>query len=269
MRRQILISAVLLLVLALSTYAQTDLKKIKEWRTKEINLISVDRIGNFFLVQKNGKIKKYDPDGKLLASASVASPTLIEPWYHPAIFIYSRDKQEYTVFGRNFENPKKYSIEPAFAIEPNLVCPTHDNKLWIFDKADLSLKKINPLTNEVIQEFALNETMVNPESNFTYLREYLNLIFLLDRNSGILILNHLGKVIQQIEIKNARLLFFFGEDLYYLDGNVLKFFDLLTEQQHEVMLPDDTIQAIITDERIITVNSKNRITLYTYTPAVQ
>jgi hypothetical protein len=253
-----------ILVSCSTLHAQSDLKKTKEWKVKGVNLISIDRLGNFFLLQKNGKIKKYDPQGNVLASLSGTSPTLIEPWYHPSIFIYSRSQQKYNVYGRNFENPKEYTVEPAFAIEPSLVCPTHDNKLWIFDKADQSLKKVNPLTNEVLQEFTVSEVDANSNSEFTYLREYLNLIFLLDKNSGILILNHLGKVIEKIDVKNLTQFHFFGEDLYYLENNTLEFIDLLTDKRHELILPAGTQQAIITDEIILTINSRSRAILYTY-----
>jgi len=259
----------LLFISGPSTHAQSDLKKTKEWKVKGVNLISIDRLGNFFLLQKNGKIKKYDPQGNVLASLSGTSPTLIEPWYHPSIFIYTRSQQKYAVYGRNFENPQEYTVEPALAIEPSLVCPTHDNKLWIFDKADQSLKKVNPLTNEVLQEFTVSEVDANANSEFTYLREYLNLIFLLDKNSGILILNHLGKVIEKINVKNLTQFYFFGEDLYYLENNTLKFIDLLTDKSHEIALPEGTQQAIITDEIILTINSRSRATLYTYSMASQ
>lgn len=255
---------ILLIVSCLSIHAQSDLKKTKEWKAKGVNLISIDRLGNFLLLKKNGKIKKYDPQGNVLASLSGTSPTLIEPWYHPSIFIYIRSQQKYKVYGRNFENAIEYGVEPALAIEPSLVCPTHDNKLWIFDKADQSLKKVNPFTNEVLQEFTLSEADANSNSEFTYLREYLNLIFLLDKKSGILILNHLGKVIEKIDVKNLTQFYFFGEDLYYLENNKLKFIDLLTDNRHELQLPDGIQQAIITDEIILTINSRSRATLYTY-----
>lgn len=263
MRKLIFVSFLFIPFIASS---QTDLKKIKEWKTKNVTLITEDRLGNFFLVQKDGKIKKYDPDGKVLASGVEKSLTLIEPWYQPSIFTYVRSKQKYMVYGRNFENRQEFEIEPALAIEPFLVCPTHDNKLWILDHADLSLKKVNRYTNEVIYEFEIDSTLVAPNSDYIYLREYLNLIFLLDKNSGILILNHLGNVINKIEIANLKSFYFYGEDLYYLQENKLTFINILTEKQREVLLPMDTQQAILTDERIITLNSKGKATLYLYSP---
>jgi len=244
--------------------AQTNLKKIKEWKTKNVALITEDRLGNFFLVHKNGKIKKYDPNGKVLASGSEKSLTLIEPWYQPSIFMYVHSKQKYILYGRNFENRQEFDLEPALAVEPYLVCPTHDNKLWVLDHADISLKKVNRFTNEVIHEFQIDSTILSKTNDFIYLREYLNLIFLLDKNSGILILNHLGKVINKIEIPNLKGFYFYGEDLYYLHNDKLIFINLLTEKQREVQLPVDTQQAILTDERIITLNAKGKVTLYSY-----
>ncbi|MBK8292918.1 MAG: hypothetical protein IPK96_20270 [Flammeovirgaceae bacterium] len=248
-------------------YAQTDLKKFKEWKAKNISSITLDRLGDFFIINKNGTIKKYDPTGKQMASLSKASTTLVEPWYHPSIFTYSRQKQTYSLYGRNFENKVAYHIEPALAIEPFLVCPTHDNKLWILDKADWSLKKVIPGSSEVLQEFTISSEAINTDTEFTYLREYLNLIFLVDKNSGILVLNHLGQEIEIIPIKNLQQFYFFGEDLYYLENNQLKFFNLRTEETYQVDLPGKVVHALMTDEYILTINSQNQLTLYSYTMA--
>lgn len=249
------------------SHAQTDLKKIKGWKEKNVSSITLDRLGDFFIIHKNGTIKKYDPTGKQIASLSKASPTLVEPWYHPSIFIYSRQKQIYSLYGRNFENRVDYTIDPALAIEPYLVCPTHDNKLWILDKADWSLKKVIPGSSEVIQEFTINPENINANAEFTYLREYLNLIFLVDKNSGILVLNHLGQEIEIIPVKNLQQFYFFGEELYYLENNQLKFFNLRTEETYHVNLPGTIVHALMTDEYILTINSKNLLTLYSYTMA--
>jgi hypothetical protein len=241
-----------------------QLTKIKEWSAGEIVNVSVDRMGNFFLLPKKGGIKKYDPNGKVMASLAKRKPTLIEPWYHPSIFIYDRGTQKYFSFGRFFEDVKEYTLAPELAIEPYLVCPTHDNRLWILDKVDYSLKKVNPLTQEVVNEFVIDTGSAAPE--FTYLREYQNLLFLQEKNVGIWIVNTLGKVITKIEIKNPVNFSFFGQELYYLENNTIRFFDLLTEARHELALEGDLKFAIVTDERILTVSTKNKVSLFNYIP---
>jgi hypothetical protein len=244
--------------------SQNQLTKLKEWSAGEIVNVSVDRMGNFFLFSIKGGIKKYDSDGKVMASLPKRKPTLLEPWYHPSIFLYDRPSQKYFSYGRFFEDVKEYKLAPELAIEPYLVCPTHDNRLWILDKADYSLKKVNPLNHEVINEFTLDVGTSTPE--FTYLREYQNLIFLQEKNSGIWIINTLGKIITKIEINKPGNFGFFGQELYYLENNIIHFVDLLTEARHELPVHGDLKFAIVTDERILTVSAKNKIMLYNYIP---
>lgn len=242
---------------------QTQLAKIKEWRSKEISNVSVDRIGNFFLIYKKGGIKKYDPNGKVMAALPKSKPTLTEPWYHPSIFIYDRGTQKYFSYGRFFENVREHKLPPEFAIEPYLVCPTHDNRLWILDKSDYSLKKINPLNNEVLNEFVLNIESASPA--FTNLKEYQNLIFLQEKNA-IWIINTLGKVINKIESDQLGNFGFFGQEIYYLEGNTARFVNLLTEERYELKLEGDLKFVLVTDERILTISINNKVTIYNYIP---
>jgi hypothetical protein len=243
--------------------AQTQLSKIKEWSSGEISNAAVDRLGNFLLIYKKGGIKKYDPNGKVMASLRKSKPTLIEPWYHPSIFIYDRGTQKYFSYGRFFENVQEHKLPPEFAIEPYLICPTHDNRLWILDQSDYSLKKINPLSNEVQNEFVLNAGM--PAPAFTFLKEYQNLIFLQEKNA-IWIINTLGKVINKIEGAQLGNFGFFGQELYYLESNTVRFINLLTEESYELKLDGDLKFALVTDERILTITKNNKVTLYNYIP---
>src|SRR5882724_8253066 len=81
-------------------------KEVKEFSPGKIENVTVDRLGNFFLTFKNGSIKKYDPNGKILASLNrEASTTLLEPWFHPKIFAYHRDQQRYVFYDHNFKEP--------------------------------------------------------------------------------------------------------------------------------------------------------------------
>ncbi len=260
----------LLLVFSTSAYGQTSLKKVKEWKTKEVSQIAIDRLGNFFVQTKKGTIKKYGVSGEVLASLKKSKGDLIEPWYHPSIFIYDRTRQQYHIYGRNFENKRTYDVEPAAAIEPFLICPTHDNKHWILDKADYSIKKINPLTGEVMTEFVLLDSIINTNPSFTYLREYQNLIFLLDSRSGVWILNTFGNLITKIEINNPGNFNFFGNQLYYLQHDEIIFYNLLSEEEYRLTLPEKNNRlALVSDERILTVTHSNKIVLYEYQPPAE
>jgi len=262
-KRHIPVILFFLLLHAPEGRSQAQVTKLKAWNAKEIKNVAVDRLGDFFLIYKKGGIKKYDQNGKVMAHLPKRKPTLMEPWYHPSIFIYDRKTQKYFSYGRYFENEQEHKLPPEFAIEPYLVCPTHDNRLWVLDKADYSLKNINPLNNEVINEFTLNTEHTTPA--FTYLREYQNLIFL-QENNAIWIVNTLGNLITKIESNKLGNFGFFGQELYYLENNVIHFFNLLTEARYEISLEGDNKFALVTDERIFTVSTTNKISLFNYVP---
>jgi hypothetical protein len=241
--------------------AAQDLKKIKEFHTGKIENVAVDRLGNFFLVLSNGNIRKYDPDGKVLAELKNGKdPTLIEPWFHPKIFLYDQSNQLCTTFDRNFKNPERQTIDPFVAIQPLLACPTNDNKLLVLDRADFSIKRVNPGSHEVIREFYIDSTKTR--LNFVYIKEYQNLIFLLDRNSGILIYSNVGKKVNQLKT-DANNFGFFGEELYFLRKDKIVFFDLYTEKTRELDVGEGEF-ILVTDERILLAKDNGRVTIFEF-----
>jgi len=257
----------LLLVIPLMVFAPLyslkgqNLKKLKEIKVGKIESVAIDRLGDFFLVFKNGEIKKYDANGKVLASLKKEkTTTLLEPWFHPKIFVYDQQGQQIALYDRNFQNPDIRQLDPSIAIKPLLACPTNDNKLLVLDAADLSIKKVNPLNNEVTAEFYIDSAEARP--HFIYLREYQNLIFLLDKNSGIVIYNTVGKKINQLKT-DANNFGFFGEELYFLQDRKIVFFDLYTEKTRLVEVGAGRF-VLVSDERILVVKENGRVVLFEF-----
>ncbi|HEV8513929.1 MAG TPA: hypothetical protein VGQ59_11660 [Cyclobacteriaceae bacterium] len=248
-------------ILVYHTSSAQNLKKVKEFKATKIESVAIDRLGDFFLVFKNGEIKKYDANGKVLASIKRDKiATLLEPWYHPKIFVYDQLDQQITIYDRNFQSPDIRQLEPSIAIKPLLACPTNDNKLLVLDGADFSIKKVNPANNEVIAEFYVDSAEAKP--NFVYMRDYQNLIFLLDKNSGIVIYNTVGKKINQLKT-DANNFGFFGEELYFLHDDKVVFFDLYTEKIRLVEVGKGKI-VLVSDERILLVKENGRVTLFEF-----
>ena len=237
-------------------------KKLKELSLKNIDNVSVDRLGDLFVVFKNGAIKKYDANGKELAVLKKgALPTLIEPWYHPKIFVYDRLKQQRIDYDHNLQSPQIEKIDPAIAVNPFLVCPTNDNKLLVLDEGDWSIKKANPTTSKVLLEFTIDTTGMS-KPVFSYLREYQSLIFLHDKFSGIFVFNNLGKRINHIKCTTQNF-GFYGEELFYLVDDRVIFFDLYSEKTREVKIEPGKF-VIVTDERIFLIKNNGRVVIYEF-----
>lgn len=241
--------------------AQIPIKKIKEYKTRPIESVTVDRLGNYFIILKNGQVNKYDANCKLVAS-SWLKPDLLEPWFHPSIFSFDRMRKRIARYGRHFENPVITELDESWAIDPHLVTVRADNHIWILDKADASLKHINPMTGATVSEFSIDTTQFTARPLFTYIREYQNMLFLLDQNSGILIFSIFGKQVEHIKKAGIRNFNFVGEELYYANGNTIQFFDLTTQATREVKVEGDNQFALVTDERIILIDHMNRVRVW-------
>jgi len=258
--RLLLVISLIIFLRGHSLSAQ-NLKKIKEIKAGKIESVAIDRLGDFFLVFKNGEIKKYDANAKVLASLKRNKvTTLLEPWYHPKIFVYDQREQQIAIYDRNFQSPDIRQLEPSIAIRPLLACPTNDNKLLVLDGADFSIKKVNPSNNEVITEFYVDSAESKP--NFVYMRDYQNLIFLLDKNSGVVIYNTVGKKINRLKT-DANNFGFFGEELYFLQDDKVVFFDLYTEKIRLVNVGKGKF-VLVSDERILLVKENGRVTLFEF-----
>jgi hypothetical protein len=239
-----------------SLFAQKKIKTIEVSDT--IIYATVDRPGDLYIVTKEGQIQKFDKDGKLIiVYRHKGAPTLFDPRDGAKLFAYYRDQQEYDYLNPSFETVSAFRIDSAFAIEPWIIAPSGEKKLWILDNADHSLKKVNPADSQVEVEVTIDASLIADATAFTTIREYQNFVFLLDPKLGIYIFNSLGKHIKTIPAKGIRSFNFLGEELYYCTGDSLQFLNLFTAETHQLKLSAKPNNVILTDERMVHISYKS------------
>lgn len=227
---------------------------------------AIDRTGEVYAITNSGQIQRFDKNGKLnLLFKAERRPTVFDPRDGARLFTYSREDQTYQLLKPSFEPMASYKIDSAFAIQPWLICPSGDHKLWILDNADQSLKKINVKASEVEVEVWVDSTVIGQPEAFEIMREYQNFLFLLNPDQGLLVFNMLGQQIRTIDTGSIAGFNFLGEELYYLQGNTLKLFNLFTAQTREIAIPHGYRQALLTDERMI-LFTPTTIDVYAFRP---
>lgn len=217
----------------------------------------VDRPGDLYIQLKNDRLLKYNAKGKLIQEFKPKeTPTLFEPRDGSRTFSYYRKKNlaGFTTFGLE----PTTSLSEEFAVEPWLVCSAGDRNIWILDRADYSLKRVNLGLSKVEIEFRLPEEVL--EVGVLHLREYQNFLFLLDARSRIFVFNGLGKLLRNFTGNNIHYFNFIGEELYYSDSGQLHFFDLLDGTlRHQPAEPSASF-ILLTDEARFTVYP-NKVTI--------
>jgi hypothetical protein len=226
----------------------------------------VDRPGDLYIITKHGQFQKFDLDGKLLVLyKNETAPTLFDPRDGSRLFAYYRPIQHYDYLSPAFQINSSFRIDSAFVIQPWLICTAGDLKLWVLDAADHSLKKLNPRDHEIEIEVIIDSTIINDATQFTRMREYQNFVFLLHPHKGIYIFNNLGHHIRTIETHNIHNFHFIGEELYWVKGGKLSFFDLFTAETREISLDGIKGDIILTDQRMFAVHNRT-IDIYEFKP---
>lgn len=237
-------------------FGQTKIKTLEISDT--IIYSAVDRPGDIYMVTKDGQIQKFDKDGKLIVVyRHHGAPTLFDPRDGARLFAYYRNKQQYDYYNPSFDAVVSYRIDSAFAIEPWLIAPSGEKKLWLLDNADHSLKKVNPVDSEVEVEVIIDASLIEDATAFTALREYQNFVFALNPKRGIFVFNSLGKHIKIIPAKSISSFNFLGEELYFLAGDVVNFTDLFTAESRQLKLESKPRSILLTDERMVLVFAKS------------
>jgi hypothetical protein len=253
-----------LIIIAVPCVAQQKIKTLEVNDT--IVQAYVDRPGDLYLMTKDGQIQKYDQDGELviLYKAEIL-PTLFDPRDGARLFAYYRGSQHYEYRSPSFEVTTSFRIDSSFVIQPWLICPSGDQKLWVLDAADHSLKKIYPQHSVVEIEVVIDSTLIRDATIFQTMREYQGFVFLHEPKKGIHIFNGMGKHIKTIDAPWIHSFNFLGEELYFVAQGKLKFFDLFSAEFREVTPEQRRGNILLTDSRLFHIQTR-KVDIYTYKP---
>jgi hypothetical protein len=246
------------LTIVLSAQAQS--KKIATVAIQQPTNAYVDRPGDLYVSISPTRILKFDTLGKAAGELTFEHPvTVFDPRDGARMFSYLTDTKKASFFSS--ETKKEIVIEEHYAIEPVLVSSAGDHQLWIVDKSDWSVKRIDPRNATVITEVLIDQTQFARAPNFIAIREYQSFLFLIEKNTGILIFNNLGKQVKKIALADIEYLNFLGEELYYKKGGTLFFYDLFDGATRELKVDASALYILLTDTRTYTVY-KDRVEVF-------
>lgn len=246
--------------LLVSTFGYTQQTKIKTLEIDEIQAAYVDRPGDLYIRQKDNLIKKFDFQGKLIKEIKFDHPiTTFDPRDGARMFVYSNKSQLCSFFSQ--ETKQEFVIEHHYAIEPTLTCSSGDHQLWILDRSDWSVKRVNPIESKVMAESNIDQKQFSIPPQFTFIREYQNFLFLIEKSTGILIFNSLGIQIKKIEAPEVEYINFLGEELYFKKSDKLIFYNLFDASTREQSVDPACHFALLTDTRTFLIYS-NRVEIF-------
>ena len=250
-----------LLFTLFSSYGQsiaTDTLFVKE----EITAFSQDRTGNIFLTFKGGAITKFSPSMDSLISFSpnkLGDISLLEAWHGFQIFAFYEEFQEFVLLDRFLTRDPRYRLSQTSTNYVDMCTISSDQNLWIFEENQLRLIKLNLNIREIDIEVPLEFVLEANEHNITFIREYQNLVFIIDEYSGIYVLDNLGNFLRKIDAPGIKNCSFRDEHIFYMLNNEVHVIDLYQGSHEIIKISNADYLGVLPVENAILVIQKDRI----------
>ncbi len=214
---------------------------------KKIIDYSMDATGSIFLSFEGGSITKYSAQLDSMFTYSpikVGNSTLLEAGNGLVIFAFYDFFQEYVITDRFMARPTRTKLSNSSLDYIDLATQSLDNNIWLVENAGFRLIKYNVALNRIELETALNSIIYSPNNNFTFIKEYQNQVFLVDKNSGIYVFDNLGNFSKFIPIKTTKCEFK-NDDLILLVENEIVTIGLYTNLQTRTPLKNKSAIGIM------------------------
>ncbi|MFL5731022.1 MAG: hypothetical protein ACJ75J_16160 [Cytophagaceae bacterium] len=226
---------------------EDGLRLIKSVSTLPVQKVSIDRYNFIYYADDRGNVYKYDQEGNLLLTFSPrknSDVTLLEAWRNVNILVFYRNYQEFIFLNRFLTETPNFILDEEGQDQDKsvgfarLATFTGDNNLWIIDDDDFSLKKLDLTYNKLIIHTPLELVLDKKTYDFNFMREYQNLLFVNDKNSGILVFDNLGNYKSKLEFKGLNYFSFQGNSLYFIEDGHIRLYDIYTGEESKIKLPE-------------------------------
>lgn len=243
-------------------------KPLSEIIIRDLDLVSMDTKDQIFISNSRGDIFQYNGKGERL---NLFSPTRqgrlhqLEAAWTVNIFSFSADLQEYRILDR-FLN--LLSEKGFFQTEVQLAKAAtlgNNNIIWVWDESDLNLKILDYRRNLITQSQPLNLILNLENLNVVEIREFKNRLFMNVKNEGVFLFDNQGNFLKKINLQTDQRLSFYKEHLFWLEEGKIKAISLLNQEVQEMAKsPDSRGLQIQMGQEIITLISKDKITVYPF-----
>ena len=214
-----------------------ELKLVNEWTVNEVVDATSDFSGNLYLSDEDGVISKYDKNGSFQISYSgtvKSSIYSIDASHTSKIFGFYRNQQSYLILDR-FLNPlNEANLNPSYVGYATETAYSADNNLWLFDQSDLTIKKVNLLSDIVITSSAIPLVISEKEWDLLQIEEYQNRLYLYNSSKDIYVFDNLGNYIRQLGINSDCKICFKGNQLIFVRGTRIKALNIYNNEIVEI-----------------------------------
>lgn len=216
--------------------------------------VTTDNLGNLYVYTPTNDIIKYNKDGAKLATTNfkvLGNISFIDAGNPFEIYVFYRDQNK-IIFLDNLLNLRgECDLESIGVSQIACIGRSSDNQIWIFDMAELKLKKYSKDLKLLIESASLNNFPIG---------DIISPTMILDNNSSILLLNNnsilefdlfanYSKTVLKDTINSFQ---YFNDKILYCKNNQIHLFNTLNFKSEilSIEMPDKFVAARLEKERL-------------------
>ncbi|MFT4758460.1 MAG: hypothetical protein ACI9XO_000872 [Paraglaciecola sp.] len=227
------------LFLKMSNVVAQEYQLIQTIKT-EARYFSTDKLQNIYLTSPQNEVVKYDKTGQAIFRYNnnrLGYLTLIDANNPFKIGLFYPELGNLIFLDRTMTQTGNFRLFDYNFIQIDAIALAADNNIWLYDKLNFVLKKINQRGELVFESGDLSLTLAKPLSpNFLVEREQQ--IYLNDPEVGILVFDWFGQYEKTLEFKGLhRFQILDGRLIFFQDGK-LQAFNLQSLLMQDVKLPE-------------------------------
>ena len=195
--------------------------------TAFVQKIALDQLGQLYAVNRNNDIIQYRADGSIgfrYNNNTLGQLGVIDPTNPFAILLYYPDFQTIVLLDRTLNEQTRIVLSTLGLIDIELVAMGNDNFIWLYDAADLQLKKLDQEGRISIQSDRLNQ-LLSQHPQPDRLLAFNTRLLLNDPDLGVMVFDQFGRYDTTLPIYRAESLQLSGEDrlVYMREGKILTY----------------------------------------------
>lgn len=166
----------------------------------EAKFIAADPIGKLYVVTPSNEVQQYAPDGRILYkynNNTLGELTRIDATDPFQLMLYYEEYQTVVFLDRTLNLLSTINLWEFGFRQPIAPAMSNDNLLWVYDRSDFRLRKLDRQGNTLYDSGDLNSILnITPQPLEIAARH--NLVVLNDPESGLLLFDNFGQYIETL-----------------------------------------------------------------------
>jgi hypothetical protein len=166
----------------------------------EAKFIAADPIGKLYVVTPTNEVQQYAPDGRILYqynNNTLGELTRIDATDPFQLMLYYEEYQTVVFLDRTLNHLSTLNLWEFGFRQPIAPAMSNDNLLWVYDRADFRLRKLDRQGNTLHDSGDLN-SMLNATPRPVEISAKHNLVVLNDPDTGLLLFDNFGQYVETL-----------------------------------------------------------------------